>query len=133
MSILVRASLRDAAYPVSFPLDSTVIGLHVIIVIALVEEGTPSTFRAVLIVATVALHNLMACKVYHLLKSDLIDVVSSSVIGSEEYDHNVVPDFIVREETTDDTVIYLHTVPHMDDNEALHSPMEFRTGQNRKT
>ena len=67
------------------------------------------------------------------MKSDLIDVVSSSVIGSEEYDHNVVPDFIVREETTDDTVIYLHTVPHMDDNEALHSPMEFRTGQNRKT
>ena len=75
VSILVRASLRDAAYPVSFPLDSTVIGLHVIIVIALVEEGTPSTFRAVLIVATVALHNLMACKVYRLLKSDLIDGV----------------------------------------------------------
>lgn len=75
----------------------------------------------------------MACKVYRLLKSDLIDVVGSSVIGSEQYDHNVMPDFIVREETHDDTVIYLRTVPpSVVDAEGVHSPIEFRRNQDDK-
>lgn len=112
-------------------IGSSVIGLHVVIVIALVDNTTPTTFRAVLIVATVALHNLMACKVYRLLKFDLIDIVSSSFIGSEEYDHNVMPDFAVREDSNDASVIYLHTVPRNGGSEDLHSPMEFYTDRHK--
>ncbi|KAK7681925.1 hypothetical protein QCA50_014887 [Cerrena zonata] len=108
-----------------------VIGQHVAIIMGLVNETNPTTYRAVLIVATVALHNLMACKVYRLLKFDLIDVVSSSDIVTEQYGHNTIPDFAVREDSSDNTVIYLQTIPHTSNSRDLHSPMEFYTHRDK--
>lgn len=108
-----------------------VIGQHVAIIMGLVNETNPTTYRAVLIVATVALHNLMACKVYRLLKFDLIDVVSSSDIVTEQYGHNTIPDFAVQEDSSDNTVIYLQTIPHTSNSRDLHSPMEFYTHRDK--
>ncbi|KAK7691712.1 hypothetical protein QCA50_005112 [Cerrena zonata] len=109
----------------------SVIGLHVVIVIALVDNTTPTTVPR-------SAH----CRYSRSSQLDGMQSVPTaevrldryrlfSFIGSEEYDHNVMPDFAVREDSNDASVIYLHTVPRNGGSEDLHSPMEFYTDRHK--
>lgn len=65
-------------------------GVHVLIIVTLLITTVPPAYRGILAVPTVALHNMMACRVFRLLKFSATPALPSFAVET----HSQIPEFI---------------------------------------
>ncbi|KAK7691713.1 hypothetical protein QCA50_005113 [Cerrena zonata] len=68
-----------------------IIGVHILIIVVLLITTVPPVYRGILAVPTVALHNMMACRVFRLLKFGVIHNLPSFTDNTRSQ----IPEFIV--------------------------------------